>query len=86
MEAEHDIIYLTNELDEDELHWCQDKLNDDDNEYLLSTPARRAAPELLKALHKLTYHIMMEAPPGVLQKIQKPLDAAIAVKREAEGE
>lgn len=53
----HDVIYLQNE-DEEELEywdattWCSDKINEHDVKYLLCTPVRVAAPDLLEACRK----------------------------------
>ena len=50
---EHDVIYLqTDEAAEslglEGVTWCQDKINDGDIKYLLATPEREAAPDLLE--------------------------------------
>ena len=39
--------------DQDEVTWCQDCINDSDIEYLLATPERKAAGELLTVLEEL---------------------------------
>ena len=52
---EHDVIYLQHgespiRLEEVGITWCADKINDGDTKYLLATPEREAAPDLLEAL------------------------------------
>ncbi len=55
---EHDVIYLQHgespiRLEEVGITWCQDEINAGDTKYLLATPEREAAPELLEALEDI---------------------------------
>ena len=58
---EYDGIYLQVNLEEwdsieyewNGVTWCSDLIYDDDVKYLLATPEREAAPEMLEALEKI---------------------------------
>ena len=84
---EHDVIYLqTDEAAEslglEGVTWCQDKINDGDTKYLLATPEREAAPELLEALERCrrTIKVMFEIAPNYhLEGALKEVNAAIAL-------
>jgi hypothetical protein len=50
-DSPYGVIYLqASPHREIETTWCSDQITDDDIKYLLATPEREAAPELLEAL------------------------------------
>ena len=82
------IIYLQtdkeSELFYDEgVTWCVDKINDTDETYLLSTPAREAAYDLLKTLqHAASYFQMLEAASGVKHPMLREIESVISLATE----
>ncbi len=86
----YDVIYLQTgknieSLEEEGITWCQDRIEDGDTKYLLATPEREAAPELLEACQELVqamvdYQMDVEdLPPFRHRKMMRKAKAAIAL-------
>ncbi len=67
--------------------WCVDQINTDDKQYILSTPEREVASDLLKTLkHAAAYFQMLESATGVQHPVLQEIEDAIArATKDSEG-
>jgi len=93
----HDRIWLQDGCDDPEcgdgrcglaveVTWCEDRINDHDSEYLLATPVRKSAHDLLAVLTDMT--ALAAGPAGGVSQSQKReiIERARAAIRAATGE
>ncbi len=65
--------------------WCVDQINTNDKQYILSTPERAVASDLLKTLkHAAAYFQMLEAATHVKHPILREIESVISLTKESE--